>query len=179
VRLHTAPSDDAPLVKDIGLRPGGQDSTIDVNDMASRASTGQQYAVADRQGDWTAIWFLGQKAWFKNPAEHPTAVPASGVLVTPKAGKSEVPVYGRAYPEASAYPADVPVQTVSPMPYKLLAGQKYVVGNKVTSEYYYAVTFDPASHKVVRGTDVYYEIQFAHRVEYVRAADVDVVRAGS
>ncbi|WP_255947432.1 N-acetylmuramoyl-L-alanine amidase [Streptomyces odontomachi] len=178
VRLHTEPSDDAPLLKDIGLRPGGEDSTIDVNDMGSRASTGQSYAVADRKGDWTAIWFLGQKAWFKNPAKHPAAVPTTGVLVTPKAGKSEVPVYGRAYPEASAYPADVPVQAVSPMPYKLLAGQKYVVGNKVTSEYYYAVTFDTASHKVVRGTDVYYEIQFAHRVEYVRAADVDVVHAG-
>jgi hypothetical protein len=178
VRLHTAPSDDAPLIKDIGLRPGGQDSTIDVNDVASRASTGQSYAVADRQGDWTAIWFLGQEAWFKNPVNHPTAVPSSGVLVTPKAGRSDVPVYGRAYPEASAYPSNVPVQAVTPMPYKLLAGQKYVVGEKVPGEYYYSTTFDSASHQVVRGKDMYYEIQFAHRVEYVRAADVDVVPAG-
>jgi hypothetical protein len=179
VRLHTAPSDDAPLVKDIGLRPGGQDSTIDVNDVGSRMSTGQQYAVADRRGDWTAVWFLGQKAWFKNPAKHPTAVPSSGLLVTPKASRSEVPVYGRAYPEASAYPAGVPVQPVSPMPYKLLAGQKYVVGDELRSDYFYAVTFDTPPHRVVKGRDVYYEIQFGHRVEYVRAADVDVVRAGS
>ncbi|GHH72876.1 amidase [Streptomyces sulfonofaciens] len=179
VRLHTAPAEDAPLVKDIGLRPGGQDSTIDVNDVGARASTGQQYAVAGRQGDWTAIWFLGQKAWFENPAKAPTAVPASGLVVTPKAGRSEVPVYGRAYPEASAYPAGVPVQAVSPMPYKLSAGQKYVVGGKVHGEYFYAVTFDTASHRVVRGQDTYYEIQFGHRVEYVRAADVDVSRVGS
>ena len=179
VRLHTAPSEDAPLVKDIGLHPGGEESTIDVNDVGARASTGQQYAVAGRQGDWTAIWFLGQRAWFHNPAAHPTAVPAKGTVVTPKAGRSEVPVYGRAYPEASAYPADVPVQEVTPMPYTLKAGQKYVTGGKVTGEYFYAVTFDSASHQVVRGKDVYYEIQFGHRVEYVRAADVDVRRAGS
>ncbi|MGW1606795.1 beta-ketoacyl [acyl carrier protein] synthase domain-containing protein, partial [Streptomyces eurythermus] len=31
-------------------------------------------AVADRSGDWTAIWFQGNKAWFKNPQDHPTAV---------------------------------------------------------------------------------------------------------
>nr|WP_249417128.1 peptidoglycan recognition family protein [Streptomyces sp. TS71-3] len=180
VRLRTAPADDAPLVKDVGLRPGGQDSTTDVNDVGARASTGQQYAVAGRQGDWTAIWFLGQKAWFKNPAKHPAAVPAapsSGLLITPKAGRSDVPVYGRAYPEASAYPSDVPVQAVSPMPYTLPAGQKYVVGQKVRGEYFYAVTFDPAAHRVVTGKDTYYEIQFGHRVEYVRAADVDVLRA--
>ncbi|MGW0624880.1 hypothetical protein ACWD3P_46615, partial [Streptomyces sp. NPDC002765] len=32
-----------------------------------RAESGQQYAVADRYKDWTAIWYLGQKAWFRNP----------------------------------------------------------------------------------------------------------------
>ncbi|MFF2847699.1 N-acetylmuramoyl-L-alanine amidase [Streptomyces sp. NPDC058001] len=176
VRVHTAPSDDAPLIKDIGLRPGGQDSTIDVNDVGARLSTGQQYAVAERQGDWTAVWYLGQKAWFKNPKKQPTAVAAQGLVVTPKAGRTDIPVYGRAYPEKEAYPADVPVQAVSPLPYKLPAGQRYVVGQKVAGEYYYATTFDTTPHRVVRGTDEYYEIQFGHRVEYVRAADVDVVR---
>ncbi|MEU1167663.1 hypothetical protein ABZ372_48485, partial [Streptomyces sp. NPDC005921] len=41
-------------------------------------------------------------------------------------------------------------------------------------EYYYAVTFTTDSHKVVVGKDVYYEIQYGHRVAFVRAADVDV-----
>ncbi|MGW1024588.1 N-acetylmuramoyl-L-alanine amidase [Streptomyces sp. NPDC002577] len=179
VRLHTQPSEDAPLVKDIGLRPGGEDSTIDVNDMASRVSTGQQYAVAGRDGDWTAIWYLGQKAWFRNPKQQPTAVDAAGLVVTPKAGAADIPVYGRAYPEKEAYPAGVPAQAVSPLPYKLLAGQRYVVGDKVPGEYYYSTTFDTAAHKVVRGADEYYEIQFGHRVAFVRAADVDVVPSGS
>ncbi|NGO06566.1 N-acetylmuramoyl-L-alanine amidase [Streptomyces sp. HC44] len=175
VRLHTEPDEDAPLVKDIGLRPGGEDSTTDVNDTGSRVSTGQQYAVAGRDGDWTAIWYLGRKAWFKNPAKQPTAVHTSGPVVTPKAGLTEIPVYGRAYPEKEAYPAGVPVQPISPLPYKLLAGQKYATGDKLPGEYFYAPTFDTTPHRVVRGSDMYYEIQFGHRVAYVRAADVRVV----
>ncbi|WP_328859664.1 N-acetylmuramoyl-L-alanine amidase [Streptomyces sp. NBC_00306] len=176
VRLHTAPADDAPLVKDIGLRPGGQDSTTGVNDTGARASTGQQYAVAERRGEWTAIWYLGQKAWFHNPHSRPTAVGAREALLTPRAGLAEIPVYGRAYPEAAAYPEGVPVQPVSPLPYKLLAGQKYVVGDRVPGEYLYATTFDAAGHRVVRGKELYYEIQFGHRVAFVKAADVRVLR---
>jgi hypothetical protein len=175
VRLHTGPSESAPLVKDIGLRPGGQDSTTGVNDTGARASTGQQYAVAERRGDWTAIWYLGQKAWFHNPRSQPVAVGAREQVLTPKDGLAEVPVYGRAYPEASAYPPGVPVQAVSPLPYKLLAGQRYVVGDRVPGEYLYATTFDTAGHKVVRGEEMYYEIQFGHRVAFVKASDVRVL----
>ncbi len=174
VRLHTAPSADAPLVKDIGLRPGGQDSTTGVNDTGARASTGQSFAVAERRGDWTAVWYLGQKAWFLNPVEEPTAVNARGRVLTPREGLAEVPVYGRAYPEASAYPAGVPVQSVSPLPYRLLAGQRYVVGGRTPGEYYFAPVFDPSGHTVVRGREEYYQIQFGHRVAFVKAADVRV-----
>ncbi|MEU4656863.1 N-acetylmuramoyl-L-alanine amidase [Streptomyces sp. NPDC023723] len=173
VRLYSDHSEDAPLIKDIGL---GTTPTTGVNDLSSRVSTGQQYAVADRWGEWTAIWYLGQKAWFRDPPAEPAAVPAKGVTVTAKDGADSVPVYGRAYPEASAYPAGVPVQTVSPLPYRLPAGQKYVVGDEVPGEYYYAVTFTEDAHRVVRGADRYYEIQYGHRVAYVRAADVEVVR---
>ncbi|MET7687712.1 peptidoglycan recognition family protein [Streptomyces sp. NPDC005483] len=172
VRLYSAPDESSALITDIGL--GGKAPTTDVNDLSSRVSTGQQYAVAGRDGDWTAIWYLGQKAWFKNPASSPTAVSAAGLVVTPKEGLDSVPVYGRAYPEASAYPTGVPAQAVSPLPYKVLKGQTYVVGDKVPGEYYYAVTFTTDSHKVVVGQDRYYEIQYGHRVAFVRAADVDV-----
>ncbi|MET7380824.1 N-acetylmuramoyl-L-alanine amidase [Streptomyces sp. NPDC005526] len=179
VRLYSQPDTASPLIKDIGLRPDGSASTTDVNDTGSRAETGQQFAVADRQGDWTAIWYLGQKAWFQNPGTQPAAVDAAGLVVTPKAGVDGVPVYGRAYPEAAAYPAGVPAQSVSPLPYKLLAGQKYVVGDEVPGEYYYSVTFTTDSHRVVVGKDLYFEIQFGHRVAFVRAADVRVAQSGS
>ncbi|TJZ44014.1 N-acetylmuramoyl-L-alanine amidase [Streptomyces piniterrae] len=178
VRLHTGPSGDAPLVKDIGLHPDGKDSTTGVNDTGARATTGQRFAVAGRSGDWTAIWYLGQRAWFHNPRRAPTAVNARGLVVTPKPGVAEIPVYGRAYPEKEAYPAGVPVQDVVPLPYKLAAGQRYAVGDRKRSEYFYAPTFDVSQHAIVRGEDVYYEIQVGHRVGYVRAADVKVPPSG-
>ncbi|WP_405886203.1 peptidoglycan recognition family protein [Streptomyces longwoodensis] len=174
VRLYSDHDENAPLIKDIGL---GTAPTTGVNDLSSRVSTGQQYAVADRWGDWTAIWYLGQKAWFRNPAEQPTAVPAAGLVITPKEGRDGIPVYGRAYPEASAYPEGVPAQAVSPLRYTVPKGQRYVVGDRVPGEYYYAVTFTTDSHRVVVGKDLYYEIQYGHRVAFVRAADVDVVPA--
>ncbi|MFF8289619.1 N-acetylmuramoyl-L-alanine amidase [Streptomyces sp. NPDC016309] len=177
VRLHTGPAEDAPLVRDAGLRPGGEDSTTGVNDTGARASTGQRYAVAERRGEWTAIWYLGQKAWFHDPRTRPASVGAHGWVLTPRAGLAEVPVYGRAYPEASAYPAGVPVQAVTPLPYTLPAGQRYVVGDRVPGEYYYAPAFDTSGHRVVRGAEEYYQIQFGHRVAFVKASDVTVSRA--
>ncbi|MGW2405053.1 N-acetylmuramoyl-L-alanine amidase [Streptomyces sp. NPDC001739] len=179
VRLHTAPSGSAPLVKDVGLHQDGSDSTDGVNDTGARATTGQRFALAGRDGDWTAIWYLGQVAWFRNPHGAPTAVNAKGLIATPKSGREEIPVYGRAYPEKAAYPAGVPYQSVSPLPYTIAAGQRYAVGGRVTGEYFYAPTFDVSKHTIVRGEDVYYEIQLGHRVGYVRAADVDVRRSTS
>lgn len=173
VVLHTEPADSAPLLKDVGLH-GTNPSTMDVSDVGSRVATGQRYAVAGTQGDWTAIWYLGQKGWFHNPHNATAALPARGLVATPKPGHASVPVYGRAYPEASAYPANVPVQELAPMPYTLAAGQKYAVGGVVGSEYFSATTFDPAKHVVVRGKTKYVEIQFGHRVEYVKLDDVQL-----
>ncbi|WP_405747612.1 N-acetylmuramoyl-L-alanine amidase [Streptomyces sp. NBC_01525] len=179
VRLRVAPKADAALVKDVGLRPDGSASTIDVNDLGARASTGQHFAFAGQQGDWTAIWYLGQRAWFENPAKRPTAFRTAGATVTPKAGRATIPVYGRAYPEKAAYPAGVPVQEVSPLPYQLHAGERYAVGGSVRGDYFSASGFDTATHAVVRGEDRYYEIQVGHRIGYVRAADVDVRRGAA
>ena len=74
VWLRTEPHR-AQLIDDIGKRVG-KPSTYSVYDHSARASTGQRYAVAERRGDWTAIWYLGQKAWFHNPPSRPTAIPA-------------------------------------------------------------------------------------------------------
>ncbi|MGW7418260.1 N-acetylmuramoyl-L-alanine amidase [Streptomyces sp. NPDC054863] len=174
VRLHTAPDTTAPLVKDVGRRPGGEDSTTGVNDTGARASTGQSYAVAERRGDWTAIWYLGQKAWFHNPAGERTAVNVQAPLLTPRDGLRDVPVYGRAYPEASAYPADVPVQPVVPLAYRIPAGQRYVVGQRTAGEYFYAPEYGRTG-RVIRGKEIYYEIQYGHRIGYVKASDVTLV----
>ena len=172
--LRTEPRGDAPLLLDVGSNPPSGTSTMDVADIGSRVGTGQQFAVAEVRRDWTAVWYLGQKGWFHNPRSAPTALWATTLVATPKPGRTSVPVYGRAYPEPEAYPADVPVQAIVPLQYALPAGQEYVVGMKADTEYYRAVTFDPAPHKVIRGELTYYQIQFGHRVAYVLADDVDL-----
>jgi hypothetical protein len=172
--LRTQPRADAPQLVDIGLHPDGTPGTMHISDHSSRVETGQTFAVADRRGDWIAVWYLGQKGWFHNPDDAPTAVFGSGLVAKPKPGKASIPVYGRAYPEASAYPAHIPVQAVTPLQYSLPSGQKYAVGLVTGSEYYWAVTFDPANHTVVRGQTRYVQIQFGHRVAFVNAADVDL-----
>lgn len=130
--------------------------------------------MAERQGDWTAIWYLGQKAWFHNPAGARTAIPSAGPVVTPRPGLATVPVYGRAYPEQEAYPEGIPYQAVTPLQYTFSAGEKYTLSGPAAAEYYRAVTFDPAGHTVVRGTTRYLQIQFGHRVMFVKADDVRV-----
>ncbi|WP_248961106.1 N-acetylmuramoyl-L-alanine amidase [Sphaerisporangium perillae] len=171
VWLHTEPRDDAPLVRDVGRRPGGE-STYDVYDHGARATTGQQYALAGRKGDWTAIWYLGRRAWFHNPQDAPTAVNATGLVVSPRPGLKNVPVYGRAYPEPEAYPKGVPVQEIVPLQYAIPQGQRYAVGLATRGEYYYSAFFDRATHTVVRGRTLYYQVQFGHRVAFVNADDV-------
>lgn len=174
VILHTEPRADAPLLNDIALRPDGSPGTMHISDHSSRVETGQTFAIAERRGDWTAIWYLGQKGWFHNPSRSPSAVWSFGLVATPKKGRDSIPVYGRAYPEAAAYPAGVPVQAVTPLQYSLPAGQKYSIGLATGSEYYWAVQFDPSNHTVVRGKTKYLQIQFGHRVMFVNAADVDI-----
>ncbi|HEV2781438.1 MAG TPA: N-acetylmuramoyl-L-alanine amidase [Actinophytocola sp.] len=174
VILHTEPRADAPLLVDVGLHPDGSPSTMHISDHGSRVETGQQYAVAERRGDWTAIWYLGQKGWFHNPASKPTAVSTLGFVVTPKPGLDGIPVYGRAYPEAAAYPPNITPQAIVPLQYRLPAGQWYSLGVIAPSEYYWAVQFDATNHTVVRGNLRYFQIQFGHRVMFVNVDDVVV-----
>jgi hypothetical protein len=177
VILRTAPSPTAPMVNDRGLRPNGTPNTMYIKDHGARASAGQTYALAGIQGDWTAIWYLGQKAWFHNPASAPTAKWTNGFVVTPKPGKATIPVYGRAYPERAAYPATIPYQAISPLQYTFPAGQRYAIGGVLPGEYYRAVSFDgsaPGDRTVVRGQNQYVQIQFGHRVMFVNLDDVQI-----
>jgi N-acetyl-anhydromuramyl-L-alanine amidase AmpD len=179
--LHTAPSDDSPLFSDPGLHPDGTAGTNCASDWGDKASTGSSFSVAERRGDWTAIWWAGSEAWFKSPKGVKTTVPSKGWVVRPKAGRSEVPTYGRAYPEASAYPADIPVQSIEPLPYTIKAGQSYASTGAAPTGYYYAKTIDDSlagDHTYVAGKDKYLTVQIGHRIAYVNAADVDLVKVG-
>ncbi|WP_308164085.1 N-acetylmuramoyl-L-alanine amidase, partial [Nonomuraea sediminis] len=172
--LRKAPRDNAVLVDDIG-KTLGRNSTYSVYDHSARASTGQRYALAGTSGDWTAIWYLGQKAWFRNPPDRPTAIPATGPLVVPRHDK--VKVYGRAYPERAAYRrTGVKYQPQVPLQYRLRTGQRYSLGLTIPSSYQSAKTFNPARHVTVHGKLRYYQIQLGHRVMFVKTNDVRVLR---
>ena len=177
VYLRTEPRADAPLVTDVGLHPDGSASTTYVSDIGARAAAGQKLEVVKRQGDWLGVWWLGDLAWMYSPKTDPVVVPSQGQVVEP-AGDEAVPVYGRAYPESSAYPAEIPDQGVVPLQYTVKPGQAYVLADDtVSTDYYYAKTYDDSlagDHTVVRGADAYYQIWFGHRIAYVRAADVRV-----
>jgi N-acetyl-anhydromuramyl-L-alanine amidase AmpD len=161
--LHTAPSEAAPYVEDPFL--AGMDPLCAQN-WGDKAVTGQSFAVAERRGDWLAIWYGGQKAWLYDP--HGTnTIPGGGTLVTPKAGLASIPVYGRAYPSS--------VSTAT-LGYTIPAGQTYVAKDLVGADYYSASTYNaPETYSVVKSDEQFYEISFNHRIAFVKATDVDIV----
>lgn len=173
VYLHTAPSADSSFVSDpyltaAGVEPGGVGTTR-AWDWGDKAVTGVQYAVAGRSGDWLAIWYGGQKVWLHDPqGKHAVTIPGTGTLITPKAGLSSIPVYGRAYPSS--------ISTATLDKYSIPAGQVYVAKDLVTADYYSASTYnDPSSYHLYTSPEQFYEIFFNHRIAYVRADDVSVV----
>ncbi|HSE09737.1 MAG TPA: N-acetylmuramoyl-L-alanine amidase [Nocardioidaceae bacterium] len=178
VYLRQAPDASAPLVNDPGLRSDGSPQTTRVSDIGARAAAGQKLLVAKRSGDWLGVWWLGDIAWLYSPKDAPRVVPSDGQVVV-TAGDSEVPVYGRAYPESSAYPDAIPDQGVVPMQYTIKPGQAYVLADAdIQTDYYYAKTYNCEYLELdctqVVGQDEYYLIWLGHRMHYVRAADVEV-----
>jgi N-acetyl-anhydromuramyl-L-alanine amidase AmpD len=168
LQVHTSPSDDAPLVGDPYLHTDSV-GTNEISDWGSTVSAGQQYVVADKSGDWTAIWYGGQNAWFRNPHGVNTT-PAHHVKVI-SAGATAVPVFGSGYPQASEYPADLAPSAQTPLTkYPFTTGQAYVATSA-------AVPADDFFHNppdtVVKGTEKYYTIQYNHRVVLVDEANVN------
>ncbi|MFK0155293.1 N-acetylmuramoyl-L-alanine amidase [Streptomyces sp. NPDC090493] len=167
VYLRTEPSETAPLFGDQALHPGAA-GTDRINDWGSTAAAGQQFVVADQDGDWTAVWYSGSKVWFYNPHGCNTA-PAHGVKVISAAGTSPVAVYGSSYPDAAEYPAGLSPSTQAALSmYTVPAGQAYVATTapSLTDDFF------PSSGTVVTGAKAMYTIQYNHRVALVYASDV-------
>jgi N-acetyl-anhydromuramyl-L-alanine amidase AmpD len=181
IYLHTEPRDDAPLLTDAGLHPGGEPSTNRINDWGATAMYGERFAVAERRGDWTAVWFGGQKGWFNNPnpLQARTAVPTKSLLVKPKPGLVSAPLYGRPTPEPSAYHDGVPPLMLRPLQYSLPAGQSYVAyDTTAVNDYYQVLAFDrsiPGDGVVIVGNERYIPVSYNHREGFVKASDVDFV----
>jgi N-acetyl-anhydromuramyl-L-alanine amidase AmpD len=178
VYLRTGPGGSYPLLPDPLLHPRGNGTTLD-SDWGDKATIEQTFVFAGQAGNWTAIWFGGRKAWFYNPPGRiQTARYTSGTVITPRTGLASIPVYGAAYPEASAYSGTpVPVKQVVKLSYTIGAGQQYPTIGAVPTDYYYAATINASlagDHTLVIGRTAYYQISFNHRKFFVRAADVTV-----
>jgi N-acetyl-anhydromuramyl-L-alanine amidase AmpD len=191
VWLHSAPSFGSPLLSDPYLHgdpyvgtPAGP-GTIQAQDWGDKAVTGQQFAVAGRAGDWTAIWYAGTKAWFYDPpGDAATAVPSRApVVITPRPGLSSIPVYVDDYPLRQDYPAQFLSQAEFGPPvhaptsnYQILAGQSYVAaGPPQPGDWYYAAHIDgsaPYDRTDFPGSQRFYLITYNHRMAFVNAADV-------
>lgn len=171
VYLHTAPDLSSPLIGDAALSGGG---TTQASDWSDKAVTGTQYVEVGQQGDWVAVDYGGKKAWIENPAGAPVLVPGAGSFVTPARGKTSIRVYGSPYPEASAYPSWIKhyKAKLTPLQYTIPHGQKYVVIDRVTADYYWSPTM--TQHAFIQSPTAYYQIFFNHRFAFVRASDVRV-----
>ncbi|MFI5817138.1 N-acetylmuramoyl-L-alanine amidase [Streptomyces sp. NPDC051643] len=171
VYLRTAPDATAPLFGDQAIHPTGA-GTNRINDWGSTAQTGQQFVVADVQGDWTAIWYSGAEVWFHNPGGQNTKC-AYGVKIIKAAGTTPTAVYGSSYPDKSEYPAGLGASTQAPLSmYTVPAGQAYVATQPpaATDDYF-------TSGAVVIGAKKMYTIQYNHRVALVYANDVTATTA--
>ncbi|MEE4544672.1 N-acetylmuramoyl-L-alanine amidase [Streptomyces sp. V4-01] len=172
VYLRTAPDAAAPLFGDQAIH-GTDPGTNRINDWGSTASAGQQFVVADVQGDWTAIWYSGAKVWFHNPGGRNTRTAYGVQIIRPATTTGPVALYGSSYPDKSEYPAGLGASTQAPLSmYTIPAGQAYVATRPPadTDDYF-------TSGAVVIGAKKMYTIQYNHRVALVYAGDVTAVTA--
>ena len=166
VYLYTAPSLDAPLFNDPGLASATHATGTDcAADWGDKAVTGHTFYRVQRQGDWDQLYYAGNTVWLYDPGET-KIVHTNATLVTPKAGASAIPVYGRAYPDWS---------TATLTMYSIPAGQKYVAYEKVKGDYYSATTYDNLdSYTLETSATDFYMIRFNHRLAFVKASDVEI-----
>lgn len=173
VLLRTEPRDDAPLLTDPVLGGG----TTDIADWSNKAVAGRRYAVAQRRGDWTGIWYRGTVAWLPTAA----VTPARGWTIRARAG-AKVPVFAAALPEPAEWPAGTPAGQPSSPPamtqlYTISGDQLYPLAGRQPAAYYYARFDDaqvPLNHTIIRGSRTYYRISFNHFYLYVPTSDVTV-----
>ncbi|WP_232792448.1 N-acetylmuramoyl-L-alanine amidase [Actinacidiphila yeochonensis] len=172
--VRTAPSATAPLADDPYVHADGSPGTDEISDWSATVSAGQQFVVAGRHGEWTAIWYGGQKVWFDNPHAANT-VRARHVKILTTAGDTAAPLFGEAYPDVSEYPAGLGVDVAAPFSkYTLPAGQQYVATASPAhrDDFYPANGTTRPTEIYVQGAGTVYTIQYNHRLALVNASDV-------
>ena len=90
VPLRSAPSDIAPLLSDPLTHPDGAPGSTDLADTGDKAVAGQVFAVAERRTGWTAIWYGGQRGWFRDAPGLTRLVRSTLVTPAPGLGSADV-----------------------------------------------------------------------------------------
>jgi hypothetical protein len=162
VFLRSAPSADAPLLNN---------ASDSVDDLGARAGYGQQFAVAEVQGDWVAVWYQGTKGWIQNHEDSPVLASAQAQVVVPK--HDDVTVWRDTFPEAAAYEGTGATYRPNAVVTTIDADQSYVMSEELQSQALWAKTYNTPTF-VVNGETVFYQIQIGHRIGYVNAADVTI-----
>ncbi|MFE2557532.1 N-acetylmuramoyl-L-alanine amidase [Streptomyces sp. NPDC059352] len=181
--LYTEPSTTSVTIKDPYISGAIWNSG---DNWGNKVVAGSQYVVAGASGDWTAIWYGSQKAWFLNPGGQYTSLVNTAKTVVKPAGTTAIKVYGRAYPNREAYTGtDVPIQddplgrfkNEDPLTkYTIPAGQAYIAAGAEVYGDYYSSAFNTDGTRV-QGTTKFIPIHYNHRIAWVQSADVQVVPA--
>ncbi|MFJ4341436.1 N-acetylmuramoyl-L-alanine amidase [Streptomyces sp. NPDC088915] len=168
VYLHTEPSTASATLTD----PYFSSLWTLGSNYGNKVRAGGLYVVAETRGDWTAVWYAGQKAWFQNPGGQYT-VPVSGATtVKVAAGLSSATVYGRAFPETAAYTAaglQPPANDGAYLTkFTFAPGQAYVkAGPAVKGDEWFG-----SAQKNVIGSTLYVPIRFHHKIVWVKQSEV-------
>ena len=183
--LYTEPNSSSATIKDPYISGAVWNSG---DNWGNKVLAGSQYVVAGTSGNWTAIWYGAQKAWFYNPGGQYTSVANTAKTVVKAAGTTAVKVYGRAYPDREAYTGTgVPVQddttygTKNEDPltkYTIPVGQAYVAAGAEVAGDYYSSAFNTDGTRV-EGTTKFLPIHYNHRIAWVKSTDVQVVAAAA
>lgn len=146
---------------------------------ANKVTAGSTHVVAESRPDWTAIWYGGKKAWFRNPGGQYTAPVGVKTAITAKDGATSIPVYGRAYPEDAAYTGTgvsvQPSNNASLTKYSLPAGQVYTKAGEPVAGDYYSSAYNTDGTRVAGKTNIFIPIRYNHRLGFVKASDVKEV----
>ena len=161
--LHTAPSESAPLVADPFL--AGMGATC-AQDWGDKAVTGQSFAVAERAGDWLAIWYGGRRRGSttrRARTRSPAAARSSPRRPASRRSRSTGAHIRRACRRRRSATRSRPARRTS---------RSDLVG----ADYYSASTYNaPETYSRDRSDEQFYEISFNHRIAFVKATDVDTV----
>ncbi|WP_051941050.1 N-acetylmuramoyl-L-alanine amidase [Phaeacidiphilus oryzae] len=145
--------------------------------IAGAVSAGQRFALVERAGEWTALWYEGSRAWLYDPGHDPAALPAAGGLLRPR-GDRPIQVFGRPLPAPECFPPGVPRPEAVPLPFRLAPHQAYAHGGFAPAVHLYAPGDRPADRAVVRDPETaarrWLIVQTGHRIGYVRAAEAEL-----